>query len=965
MVIFYKTENDRSNAIQIFTSVRDEMRSNVKVARDFLKQKPTGDVSDIYDRTVASYVLDVWHMDDNKFYMTNNYAPKYFGIEISERIFWEMGLARMRFLKEQFQCWASSFARLDPRYRICKFFNMAAQHGDSAISNKNLFYEEATSMGAILGAFYQASVFTVWRPTSNIAIKRMIEGTGVGKGMDISGKTAKLGWLSGYVPFLQVSPQFTGEIRGDFDQEAKVRIFYATESARTNAINKLERVRKQMIESLRKNKSRNGCNKLLHQDSETRDSERYLWDMGDAKESQIILIDAYISKSIFGIEIPEKLMWEGYVTQIDCYRLKHSSSCSKSNCDHGHSHRTNFAEKLMAFMMDETILNKEGALKWTKNENKNAVCPWSLILVNRRKIEELVLKSKHFKANSHVTQKDSCFMGWDTFITEFRQAGFSEETTGEGFARFYHALFQKGHAEKCVLVGSEHDTGRPSTYSWQISNLKSLCNNNDDPKRRVVLWSQPDPCNPLGMCPYNLLMAYEENSRVVPVVSDFDCFLVGTKRIPITALSKSQVEMMKMCVTRCEDILDRKETGSFGNQWDETGGKLPGIGWGDRKTKKLMSSAIEYLEQRDGCVRHAAECFNFVKPSDMDTEFLIIFEMGVKRKIRWQLTNENELVSFLSHQVNKGYTFPLNPKWVICDTLLWKPLYDKLMMSKEPNVEESQKVWYPKPVRAMIKRIHKKHEFGFSSYHGSVSKLEIKARYRVIQEIDVLHGNAANGTRNRKGVISLVLQQGNITQFFYPAWKKSAIVVAMNETCEIKIKGVGKAVFDAGRPELEEHVLNPDILPIISENMYGPIRCNVGDAKRITSTSVESFGELNVKHVILACGPDYSTARSGKDIERKDEILKATYHASLRQAKLANLECVAFSLLSAGNRTLQSDPNRPLRIAIKSICEYNKFGTIEEVHICCFTKTQRECMEAMIPEISHCKEYDITKITCI
>mmetsp|Transcript_6004 Transcript_6004/g.7363 ORF Transcript_6004/g.7363 Transcript_6004/m.7363 type:complete len:188 (+) Transcript_6004:2-565(+) len=187
----------------------------------------------------------------------------------------------------------------------------------------------------------------------------------------------------------------------------------------------------------------------------------------------------------------------------------------------------------------------------------------------------------------------------------------------------------------------------------------------------------------------------------------------------------------------------------------------------------------------------------------------------------------------------------------------------------------------------------------------------------------------------------------------------------MNETCEIKIKGVGKAVFDAGRPELEEHVLNPDILPIISENMYGPIRCNVGDAKRITSTSVESFGELNVKHVILACGPDYSTARSGKDIERKDEILKATYHASLRQAKLANLECVAFSLLSAGNRTLQSDPNRPLRIAIKSICEYNKFGTIEEVHICCFTKTQRECMEAMIPEISHCKEYDITKITCI
>ena len=76
----------------------------------------------------------------------------------------------------------------------------------------------------------------------------MIEGTGVGKGMDISGKTAKLGWLSGYVPFLQVLPQVLSEFNtssySSFDKYTKVWIFYANEDAWKNAIDKLERVKK-------------------------------------------------------------------------------------------------------------------------------------------------------------------------------------------------------------------------------------------------------------------------------------------------------------------------------------------------------------------------------------------------------------------------------------------------------------------------------------------------------------------------------------------------------------------------------------------------------------------------------------------------------------------------------------------------------------------------------------------------
>ena len=58
---------------------------------------------------------------------------------------------------------------------------------------------------------------------------------------------------------------------------------------------------------------------------------------------------------------------------------------------------------------------------------------------------------------------------------------------------------------------------------------------------RVVLfqWDKTDPMNPLG-----LLIAYEEE-KVVPVVSDFDTFLVGSKgMILILAFNKFRNSML-------------------------------------------------------------------------------------------------------------------------------------------------------------------------------------------------------------------------------------------------------------------------------------------------------------------------------------------------------------------------------------------------------------------------------------
>merc|ERR1719454_1643390 len=47
--------------------------------------------------------------------------------------------------------------------------------------------------------------FVVYRPTSRDAIAKMLSGNAVGKGLNVKGKSAKKGLLSGYVAFSQVS----------------------------------------------------------------------------------------------------------------------------------------------------------------------------------------------------------------------------------------------------------------------------------------------------------------------------------------------------------------------------------------------------------------------------------------------------------------------------------------------------------------------------------------------------------------------------------------------------------------------------------------------------------------------------------------------------------------------------------------------------------------------------------------
>ena len=78
----------------------------------------------------------------------------------------------------------------------------------------------------------------------------------------------------------------------------------------------------------------------------------------------------------------------------------------------------------------------------------------------------------------------------------------------------------------------------------------------------------------------------------------------------------------------------------------------------------------------------------------------------------WKYVNRTELIESLCEKISEGFTFPLNPKWVLCDPG-WKHVYDRMLASQKPNVQDSLAIWYPDEVRAKIDDISARFPDGF------------------------------------------------------------------------------------------------------------------------------------------------------------------------------------------------------------------------------------------------------------
>eukprot|EP00550_Attheya_septentrionalis_P000144 CAMPEP_0198287866 /NCGR_PEP_ID=MMETSP1449-20131203/6552_1 /TAXON_ID=420275 /ORGANISM="Attheya septentrionalis, Strain CCMP2084" /LENGTH=792 /DNA_ID=CAMNT_0043985917 /DNA_START=125 /DNA_END=2503 /DNA_ORIENTATION=+ len=492
------------------------------------------------------------------------------------------------------QHWAGGFLRLDPRWQIYTFFNQIAQEGAEHIEQGGFRPELASPL---LKYFFKASVFSVWRPTSLDAIRMMMEGRATGKGLNVKGKSAKRGILSGFVPFVQIhGNEKHKKMVTTPPKDARISVYFKDDTSRTIAVEELTKVRDEMVSVVREAKE--VIHSILPQidDDMERALNKMTWDMTDPL---IHMMDQYAPRC-FGIHISERLFWETYVVRQDCTRTK----------------------------------------------------------------------------------------------------------------------------------GGKWETGRPSEPAFQDMNCVATRHQKaGDPKTVVYQYDESKPMNPLS-----LLIAYEENNNVLPVASDFDAFLIGTRGVKYESqLPPNQIELVKWLVSRIDEILETADgTEPWTKKWltillkesKSNKGfhpKIPRFGFGDPKSYSIMETAVERL-QKNGAVRHGAECFNYYFPQELDEQFLVIAESNPGKR-PWRYMNATQLQEFLSHRIDEGYTFPLNPKWILTDPG-WKQIYDKLLKSERPNVQNSLDAWLPKDsgVREKIAEIYEKYPNGFPRKNTIVSK---------------------------------------------------------------------------------------------------------------------------------------------------------------------------------------------------------------------------------------------------
>jgi hypothetical protein len=115
--------------------------------------------------------------------------------------------------------------------------------------------------------------------------------------------------------------------------------------------------------------------------------------------------------------------------------------------------------------------------------------------------------------------------------------------------------------------GSPYETGRPSEPAFQDMNFQAVGKQPKKKQPRAVVWQH---CLENPMRPQTLLMAYQENGgRVVPVVSDFDCFIMGTRGVTYEEpLPEEQLQVMDWCISQCNQLLETPTTSdSWTRRW--------------------------------------------------------------------------------------------------------------------------------------------------------------------------------------------------------------------------------------------------------------------------------------------------------------------------------------------------------------------------------------------------------------
>merc|ERR1712137_757326 len=162
----------------------------------------------------------------------------------------------------------------DPRKRIADFY----KQGDGRGPGGGLTMTDA-SVGE------QTSWFSVFRPTSRDAIQKMLSGSAVGKGLNVKGKSAKRNYLSGFVPFVQVSDNNHKDDIEESPPDSRVLVYFKTELARSIAKTNLEQIREKATDISMDNPS--------------------------------LIFEDHYAPLVYGLDVAEALFMYAYVTNPD------------------------------------------------------------------------------------------------------------------------------------------------------------------------------------------------------------------------------------------------------------------------------------------------------------------------------------------------------------------------------------------------------------------------------------------------------------------------------------------------------------------------------------------------------------------------------------------------------------------------------------------------------------------------
>ena len=222
-----------------------------------------------------------------------------------------------------------SFAKQDPRRQIADFFRPGDHRGPFGL---------LASQGLTpSGDGDPSRFFSVWRPTSMDALRMMIEGRACGKGLNIKGKSAKMGkqacpeflcdrttanildWgagpLSGFVPFLQIHEEHHKRAIGTSPKYARIRVYFKSSASRDKAVAALQPIKQEMLAAVHAAEETLGTSPAHELDSEIRRSvlNKLQWKMDD---SRIECLDAF-APDVYGIDCAERLFWEVFVVRQD------------------------------------------------------------------------------------------------------------------------------------------------------------------------------------------------------------------------------------------------------------------------------------------------------------------------------------------------------------------------------------------------------------------------------------------------------------------------------------------------------------------------------------------------------------------------------------------------------------------------------------------------------------------------